>query len=369
MSTYKVIQDVEAEDKLVGPLSLRQFIYAIIVVVLGFIMFKLAMINPLLALPFLPPAILFAVLAAPFGHDQSSEVWLLAKIRFFLKPRTRTWNQSGLQELVTITAPKKVERALTNGLNPYQVESRLQALAQTIDTRGWAVKGVNVNMFAAPAFAPAESDRLVGPDNFAAPVPDINITSQDDILDAVNSPVAQQVDQLMRASTEAHRQELMNRMSQATQTPPAPNQTQQLPPMFTQPAPAPALTSAYNYQQSTVITSDPVAALPPASPVSQPSAADEAALLEKVHKDALKNKHAAYGHMKVLETSQEKAEREAKKHTTQAAKLASETPLTQEANTDILKLANNDDLTVATIARQAHKNDQPPQDEVVISLR
>ena len=28
MATYKVIQDIEAEDKLIGPLTLRQFIYA-----------------------------------------------------------------------------------------------------------------------------------------------------------------------------------------------------------------------------------------------------------------------------------------------------------------------------------------------------
>ena len=28
MATYKVIQDIEAEDKLVGPLTLKQFIYA-----------------------------------------------------------------------------------------------------------------------------------------------------------------------------------------------------------------------------------------------------------------------------------------------------------------------------------------------------
>ncbi|MGH7158305.1 MAG: PrgI family mobile element protein [Candidatus Saccharimonadales bacterium] len=28
MATYKVIQDIEAEDKILGPLTLRQFIYA-----------------------------------------------------------------------------------------------------------------------------------------------------------------------------------------------------------------------------------------------------------------------------------------------------------------------------------------------------
>ena len=32
MATYKVIQDVEAEDKLVGPLTLWQFIYALIAI-------------------------------------------------------------------------------------------------------------------------------------------------------------------------------------------------------------------------------------------------------------------------------------------------------------------------------------------------
>jgi hypothetical protein len=35
MATYKVIQDIEAEDKLVGPLSLKQFIFALIAIFLG----------------------------------------------------------------------------------------------------------------------------------------------------------------------------------------------------------------------------------------------------------------------------------------------------------------------------------------------
>ncbi len=32
MATYKVLQDIEAEDKILGPLSLRQFIYGLITV-------------------------------------------------------------------------------------------------------------------------------------------------------------------------------------------------------------------------------------------------------------------------------------------------------------------------------------------------
>src|SRR6478609_6089041 len=116
MATYKVIQDIEAEDKLVGPLSLRQFVYAIVTLACLFLGFKLATVQWFLAFPFIPPAVLFGFLAAPFGHDQPSEVWLLAKIRFSLKPRKRIWDQTGVQELVTITAPKTLEHNLTNGL-------------------------------------------------------------------------------------------------------------------------------------------------------------------------------------------------------------------------------------------------------------
>jgi len=45
MATYKVIQDIEAEDKLLGPMTLRQFIYAVIVVVMGFVAFRLASVD------------------------------------------------------------------------------------------------------------------------------------------------------------------------------------------------------------------------------------------------------------------------------------------------------------------------------------
>src|SRR3990167_8981616 len=113
MATYKVIQDIEAEDKLLGPLTLKQFIYAIIVVVSGFIAFKLATVAWYLSLPFLPPMVVFGILAAPLGRAQPTEIWLLAKLRYWLKPRLRTWDQSGQLDMVTITAPKKIEEYLS----------------------------------------------------------------------------------------------------------------------------------------------------------------------------------------------------------------------------------------------------------------
>ncbi|HLG90757.1 MAG TPA: hypothetical protein VI336_01165, partial [Candidatus Saccharimonadales bacterium] len=47
MAVYKVIQDIEAEDKLVGPLTLKGFIYALIAGFLAFINFKLVISTEL----------------------------------------------------------------------------------------------------------------------------------------------------------------------------------------------------------------------------------------------------------------------------------------------------------------------------------
>jgi len=197
MATYKVIQDIEAEDKLLGPLTLRQFIYAGSCVLF-------------LYLTFLPLAAVSGFFAWPWGQDQPTEVWALAKIRFLIKPRKRIWNQSGVKELVTITAPKKVATVYSNGLSETEVQSRLRALADTIDSRGWAIKNVNVNMFnqPLPAAQTQESDRLISMENLPQAVPDIDIQPSDDMLEE-NNAVSRQFDTMIAASTKAHRDEIL----------------------------------------------------------------------------------------------------------------------------------------------------------------
>ena len=311
MATYKVIQDIEAEDKLLGPLSLRQFIYAAIVVVCGYVSFRLFFVQPLLIIPLLPIMILFGILAAPFGHDQSSEIWLLAKIRFMLKPRQRVWDQTGLQEQVTITAPKRPETTLTNGLDPTQVKSRLQALAQTIDTRGWAVKGVDVNMYTNPTYGSPNSDRLIDASvlsqSSAMPA---EVHAADDILDEKANPVAQQMDQLVKANDQAHRQTVLDNMQQIRAGHPLQGTSMPL------------------------LQTDPV---------------------------------QAYGHTAVLQPPHQKKPVAATP--AQPLQKPGATPSNTPAQPAILELAHNDDLSVATIARQANKATHTGDNEVVISLR
>jgi hypothetical protein len=158
MAVYKVIQDIESEDKIVGFLTLKTFIYALIAGALAYINIRFLMAGILGPLRFVFvfilfwPMILFGVLAAPLGGEQSTEFWILAHIRFYLKPHLRIWDQSGLLELVTITAPKKFERQLTKNLTQREVKSRLKALATTLDSRGWAVRNVAVDLNANPSY-------------------------------------------------------------------------------------------------------------------------------------------------------------------------------------------------------------------------
>jgi len=220
MAVYKVIQDIEAEDKLLGPLSFKGLVYAGITVLLGFINFKISIAGSLgpvrwpLVLLFLLPMILFGVLASPLGRDQPTEVWLLSRIRFFLKPRIRIWNQVGVSQLVTITVPKKIERQLTKSFDSQEAKSRLSALATTLDSRGWAVKHVNVNLNAYAGYLGGEdgdgSDRLVDTASLVQDVPTVEVHAADDILDAQNNPTAQKFQTLI-TQADANRKQVLKK--------------------------------------------------------------------------------------------------------------------------------------------------------------
>ena len=80
MAEYKVAQDVEAEDKLIGPFSFRQFIYLIIAAVAVALAWGLGQIFVGLAIIPLPVIIFFTVLALPLRKDQPMEIYVAAII-------------------------------------------------------------------------------------------------------------------------------------------------------------------------------------------------------------------------------------------------------------------------------------------------
>jgi hypothetical protein len=371
MSTYKVIQDIEAEDKLLGPLTLRQFIYALVSVFFLYLCFIVITKHaPFLLAVFFPPAAFTGFFAFPFVKDQPTEVWALAKLRFLFKPRKRIWDQSGVKELVTVTVPKKIERVLTDGLSQNEVTSRLGALASTLDSRGWAIKNVNVNLYAQPAFAGmmgASSDRLIDMSSIPQPVPTYDVQASDDILDERNNVVAQQFDQMINASAQAHRQQMIDQMNSTLN--PA---TAQAPAVAQASQPA----DYWFMNQPQAAASQPMfsdSALQASIPVAQPETEEDEALVARIK--ATRQAQQATSHLRTLQPIDDQAPvlpttaASDYSNTNNAEQALAPSPDGSQAA--ILSLANNNDLSVATIARQANKaTDGGTSDgEVVVSLR
>lgn len=373
MATYKVLQDIEAEDKLVGPLTLRQFLYAITCIVCLYICFLLVTKHaPYFTALFLPPALVFGFFAFPWGREQPTEIWALAKVRFMIKPRRRIWDQSGVKELVTITVPKKVEVTYTNGLSQTEVKSRLRALADTIDSRGWAIKSVNPDLQMQPALVgtnPADSDRLIGVNTLPQVQLMADVQPSDDMLDEQHSVIARQFNQMLKQSDVDHRERIKLEMSQAQAPPPA---------ITAQPVSPPNdywfLGQAPTTGPAQVVTpSEPAAAIPPSVVAAEPTP-DELALAERFKEQNKDSIQISYGHMRTIQplsarppqrTPAAALPRAAIDRAQDVRVPASTPPVTRQPNPATLKYVNNDDLTVATIARQV--NDNPP-DEVIISL-
>lgn len=355
MATYKLIQDIEAEDKILGPLTLRQFIFGLITAFLLYICFVCIERGfPILLVIFLPPAILTGFFAFPFGRDQPTEVWALGKLRFWFKPRQRIWDQSGIKELVTITVPKKIQHVYTDGLSRSEVQSRLHTLANTIDSRGWAVKSMAVNdYYSAGPLAQQGSDRLLDIDAVPQEVSDTPVQASDDILDEQNNPIAQQFQTMINQSSQAHRQQLVEELKSGK---PAND------------------SSAGWFVPSTPTPSVPVVTAADGAVVN--AAPDDPGLSAQLKAQHV-NQNVAYGNLRSISPVNSRPPVAPAAilpapvlPAIPPAAITDDRAMTTRADPAIMNLANNDDLNVATIAREAKKakGEEPGQAEVVISL-
>lgn len=321
MAVYKVAQDVEADDKLIGPFSFRQFIYLIIVVLAGALAWGLSRIFIGLAIIPLPVILFFGALALPLRKDQPMEVYLAAILSFYLKPHKRVWEPDGIESLVEITAPKVVEVQRTKSLSEEEAERRLSFLADIADTQGWSVRHV-----AAPPQTSMATDVY-----YAA-------QQTEDILDS-SGGVAQNLNTMMDQADARRREEMIARMHSAAQEPATPAQAvpQTTPSMPSEPS------------QPFGVPATPVAAPDPVTPTP------------------VFNPYPTEMHQAVLQPLTAQSQPAAQPAPTPQV-TTSETPVSP----DIINLANNTDLSIETIQREAnriqHKAEQG-EDEVFVSLR
>jgi hypothetical protein len=218
MAYYKVPQDVEAEDKLVFGLTFKQFIFALVFFIAGFVGFQLARRSLILAGPILPILIISGILAFYKPKDQAAETKLLSYVNFWFRPRARTWSRDGLLERVHIQAPRLTQAPMITRSRE-QVRSQLKTLAQIVDTRGWSVKQSAIQSPTVGMPYIVADDRLIAPQEVEV-VGEAMAPAEEalDIMDVAASPVAKTFQRLSAASDERHRQEVIERMQHAGET-------------------------------------------------------------------------------------------------------------------------------------------------------
>jgi PrgI family protein len=336
MAVYKVPQDVEADDKLIGPFSFRQFVYLIIAVISIALAWGLAQLFIGLAIIPLPLIIFFGALALPLRKDQPMEIYLAAVVSFYLKPRKRLWQPDGIQSLVEITAPKVIEVQRSKDLSQTEAQQRLSYLADIVDTGGWAVRGVGM---------PAPNSAMQNDVYYAA-------QQTVDILDTKGG-VAQSFDTMINQADVRRRQEVVERMHQPQDT---------LPPQTPQPMVMPPI-------------ADPYAALTPSASNNQ---SNDPHLTFNPYPDSIRQSvisPLSERHQVVTQPTPVAPAVIPEPEPVQPIVAQIPPPATSEkvVSPDIINLANNSDLSIETIAHEAkrihQKEQQLPDDEVVISLR
>jgi hypothetical protein len=330
MAVYKVPQDVEADDKLIGPFSFRQFIYLIVVAISGAGAWGLAQVFLALAIIPLPFMVFFAVLALPLRKDQPMETYLTAVVQFyFLKSRKRFWVPDGIDSFVMIIPPKDADKILTKNLDEDEATRRLGYLADLVDSHGWSVRGAGVG----------------SPDTSVSS--DLYYESQQtvDMMDN-NTSEAQSLDQKLQASNDAYRQSTVTRMQTAQPAAPAPLQT------------------SITDEPDDTIASQPVS--------FNPIAVQEAAVTSQSTKSYLdKNERDAIAYASALAEEAESNRNETPPTTSENTVT---TDTIERAKQRAEQLATRDDLTIQTLSGEANRLEKKDQmlsdgDEVTISLR
>jgi hypothetical protein len=309
MAEYKVPQDVEAEDKLVGPFGFRQFIYLAIAGGAGFMAYIFYQIFPLLIIIPLPVIALFVLLALPLRKEQPMETYMLALLRFYLKPKNRLWNPDGTITYVEIVAPRTNDHKLTKAYGAGEASQRINYLARVMDSRGWALKGTT------------HPGANISNDIVAEAQSAVDVFDEGASLSQSFSSMIAKKDQERRETVMAKMQASPPTIGPAIATDP---QTPLPTPHF-DPYPA-----AMHQRVIQPVSNQPTAQAPAAQqPASAPATAQPAAKTP--------------------------------------AKPAQQAPVPRPVSPDIMRLASNDDLSISAIAHEAHRLSEG-QDEVVINL-
>lgn len=359
MAQYKVPQDVEADDKLLGPFTFRQLAYLLIAA--GFIGLAVLFFQIFPALCVIPalPALFLVILALPLKKDQPMETYIAALVSYYTKPRKRTWMTGQSESTIMISAPKiNPEDNRVRNISGEEATNRLSFLADIVDSQGAAINGIANSTMRDDLAAEAQAAT--------------DIFEQDSYM----------IDRAIKADEDARREELKKKMQAAKEEPKivsAPEPVAQ-PAVVSQPAPQPASTAPsatyaeemrrqqeaqraaelaalkhqeeVNKMREAINKNENIASMPSETPKINRHFFEEISAKTKAAEEPAKPE------IIMPEPQPQPVEKPVEK-------TISENPPKQA----IIDLANNQDFSVETIAKQANKiNNRKDDGEVFISL-
>jgi len=143
---YKIPQNVGIEDKIVGPLTLRQLIYMAVgggvSYVLFAIMSKLYELNIIEYILIAAPAVISAALALIKINSLSLSKYILLVIEFAMKPKKRLWDHRGISSTVSpnlYTTSTSTQKKDSKKINEVQNNKNvnLSDLSKILDSGGF----------------------------------------------------------------------------------------------------------------------------------------------------------------------------------------------------------------------------------------
>ncbi|MCK5416187.1 PrgI family protein [Candidatus Parcubacteria bacterium] len=135
MQQFTVPQFIDVEDKILGPITTRQFLIMIGAVLFAAAVYKLTYFSTFLAIV-IPELIISAIFAFYKVDEMPFHYFVLNFIQTNKSPKTRVWNNSfGKDNVENSDAIENVKVEVIND-DRTRTSSRLNELALMVDTQG-----------------------------------------------------------------------------------------------------------------------------------------------------------------------------------------------------------------------------------------
>lgn len=131
---FKVPQNIDIEDKIIGPLTMMQFIYLMVGGAIVYVFFQSYALSGPFWLTGFPVALITLAFSFVKVQDQPFPKFIVSLIFYLFRPKQRVWHKVEAYEEKKVTAPKLGEKPKL--AKKHLESSELEKLADILDTGG-----------------------------------------------------------------------------------------------------------------------------------------------------------------------------------------------------------------------------------------